>query len=964
MEESLIDVYYKNFLDNKRKYIYFNSECYNTNYIDKQSDSLLMFLLDKNIKKNERVVVLLPRGIDLLVSIVAVIKAGATYVPVDVNITQDDLDYIIEDSGATYVILSSTESRYVFSENINVIREEHLLFKYDKTCKIGFTYKNLKYNRDINSIAYIIYTSGTSGHPKGVMVGDQNIISTMKACCRRLELDNEKFLIKSNKAFDFSIFELLVIFFSGNSVFILPEGDERDPQKVLDYIIENEITTLTYVPTGFSYFLDYIERNDKSQRCDKVHKILLGGEKVDKSLVLQANSVFPQAEIWNLYGPTEATFCSSMFKIEDPDYITIGTALEGEKLEIRDSNGKTCDILITGEIVILGTGISKGYTKNKLNRNKFVFNSEFSEYKTGDLGYIDNYGNIVIVGRNDDEIKRNGYRISINSLEESIREEFPKLLFKLMFFDKNNYSREICLFYIVQSAISKNDILSKLSQRLPSYMLPNKYISLNSFPLKNSGKIDNNKLKKIFEENFLDVSTITKQLELNMDSLALIWKKVLGISQLNYNDSFFAIGGTSLNVVELTLEIEESLNFIISTSDVYENDTIESQFLFISQKISNQSIQRKITHNNETEICRFNIYDLETKNTDIKLSGEGTFQEITDLMNYKFFQNKKRDVLTFSIPIKCENERFDEFDINVAASIREYFKLEGQNRKTAKFYRDKFHMNKVVSEIGLKAPKTERVSDIFDVLEFGETFGYPIIVKPVMGAGTYNTIKLNCKEDIKLISIREFGQDYIVQEFIEGELYHIDALKLDGKIAYNIVSKYYYPTLEHFKGHSTSSCQIRGEESKIFKEYTENLLSKIPTTHNSLFHLEIIYNGKNIYFLEIGSRLGGGGIQPIIMDQYNIDPFYMYVLAELNEYNMIPEIIPQNELLYGFIMVAPKVGKVVSLPEEFEIDLIKERCNIFDIHFFSKIGKEHIKTVNSIQSICRISLNPNYSPLI
>lgn len=299
---------------------------------------------------------------------------------------------------------------------------------------------------------------------------------------------------------------------------------------------------------------------------------------------------------------------------------------------------------------------------------------------------------------------------------------------------------------------------------------------------------------------------------------------------------------------------------------------------------------------------------------------------------------------------------FDEFDINVAASIREYFKLEGQNRKTAKFYRDKFHMNKVVSEIGLKAPKTERVSDIFDVLEFGETFGYPIIVKPVMGAGTYNTIKLNCKEDIKLISIREFGQDYIVQEFIEGELYHIDALKLDGKIAYNIVSKYYYPTLEHFKGHSTSSCQIRGEESKIFKEYTENLLSKIPTTHNSLFHLEIIYNGKNIYFLEIGSRLGGGGIQPIIMDQYNIDPFYMYVLAELNEYNMIPEIIPQNELLYGFIMVAPKVGKVVSLPEEFEIDLIKERCNIFDIHFFSKIGKEHIKTVNSIQSICRISL--------
>ncbi|HEW0884925.1 TPA: AMP-binding protein [Streptococcus pneumoniae] len=103
---------------------------------------------------------------------------------------------------------------------MNVIREEHLLFKYDKTCKIGFTYKNLKYNRDINSIAYIIYTSGTSGHPKGVMVGDQNIISTMKACCRRLELDNEKFLIKSNKAFDFSIFELLVIFFSGNSVFI------------------------------------------------------------------------------------------------------------------------------------------------------------------------------------------------------------------------------------------------------------------------------------------------------------------------------------------------------------------------------------------------------------------------------------------------------------------------------------------------------------------------------------------------------------------------------------------------------------------------------------------------------------------------------------------------------------------------------------------------------------------------
>lgn len=297
----------------------------------------------------------------------------------------------------------------------------------------------------------------------------------------------------------------------------------------------------------------------------------------------------------------------------------------------------------------------------------------------------------------------------------------------------------------------------------------------------------------------------------------------------------------------------------------------------------------------------------------------------------------------------------DEFDIELAATIRDYYGLEGQNKESSKFFRDKLYMNAYVSSRGFNAPQTRKVENIFDVLKISDKIGYPFIVKPRFGAGTSDTVKIDGVDEIdKLLSIPFERDEFIIQNYIGGELYHIDCFIVKGNPQYIKTSQYLFPTLEHFKGHSTASVQLSENESKLFTNYTKRLIAIMPLPENTLLHLEIFYDGKNITFLEIGSRIGGGGVHATLVNQFGQDPLYTHLLAELNEFEKILPFIAVKEEAYGQIMVSPELGVVRSLPEN--LDVFKEKMSIFDLRYFARIGTIYEKRETSVQAICRICL--------
>lgn len=297
----------------------------------------------------------------------------------------------------------------------------------------------------------------------------------------------------------------------------------------------------------------------------------------------------------------------------------------------------------------------------------------------------------------------------------------------------------------------------------------------------------------------------------------------------------------------------------------------------------------------------------------------------------------------------------DEFDIEIAAAVRKYYQLPGQSEESSCFFRDKLVMNRHIRDCGLKAPITESVKTLFDVYLFAEKVGYPIIVKPISGAGTTRTVKIDSVDEVRKVIDFEFEKEqFIVQNFISGDLYHIDALVIEDKVKFIKTSQYLFPTIDHFKNRSTASVQLTESEAVIFTKYTQELLEMIPLPHTTLLHLEVFYDGQDIYFLEIASRLGGGGIHATLIEQFGIDPLYMQLLAELKEMEKIPDFVERCPSSYGQIMVAPEIGRVVSLPEN--VLAYQREMGIFDMFFFARMGTVYEKRETSVQAICRVTL--------
>jgi len=384
--------------------------------LNNRANQLANYLIQSGLKANSRVCIYLHRSIDMLISLLAVLKAGGTYIPLDPNFPEDRLQYMLEDSEASIILTQESLYYKLHSQHLTVISVD------EETESISqCSSNNISPDTDSESIAYIIYTSGSTGHPKGVQIPHRTVVNFLLSMQDKPGINKQdKLLAITTLSFDIAVLELLLPLTVGARILIMEQSATADPLQIISQIKSYNATIMQATPTTWQMLIDsgWSGNNDL--------KVLCGGEALKQSLAVKL--LTKCKSLWNMYGPTETTIWSSLkeIKMVDPQ-ITIGTPIANTQIYIVDNNFMPVPIGVPGQILIGGEGVSKGYlNRTDLTNEQFIANPFQSEntslvYQTGDLGKYTPDGDIVHLGRSDFQVKLRGFRIELGEIEASLQ---------------------------------------------------------------------------------------------------------------------------------------------------------------------------------------------------------------------------------------------------------------------------------------------------------------------------------------------------------------------------------------------------------------------------------------------------------------------------------------------------------------------------------------------------------------
>ncbi len=520
--------------------------------LDQKSNKLAHYLL-KNYKVNaeDLIAVKLERSEWLVVSLLAILKLGAAYVPIDVDYPEDRITYIENDSNAKLVIDQVFLDQFKKGQEVLSIQRINNEYKAD-------------------NLAYIIYTSGTTGNPKGVMITNSNAVALINWSQREFDLSLFKVVYAATShCFDLSVFEMFYTLSVGKTMRILNSGLE-----IASYLDKDEAILLNTVPSTIRKIIE--------DGCDlnNVTVLNLAGEPfpLDIANKLSKTSI----EVRNLYGPSEDTTYSTYYKLKNDVYVgsvPIGKPISNTRAYILDDNLKLLPIGITGKLYLSGTGVTNGYlNRPDLTSEKYIDNpyEEGSKmYDTGDLARWMVSGNIEFLGRKDEQVKLRGYRIELGEIENKIS-EFSEDIQQAVVVVKNYKGEDVLVAYYTENkVINKSNLRAYLAENIPSYMVPNHFVKLVNIPLTPNGKVNKKALPDVGLSDLVKETYVAPRNHIQ-DELVSIWEEIIGIQNIGIKDNFFELGGHSLMISQMFNTVHKVMNKSIPFKVFYSNPTIES----------------------------------------------------------------------------------------------------------------------------------------------------------------------------------------------------------------------------------------------------------------------------------------------------------------------------------------------------------------------------------------------------
>ncbi len=525
--------------------------------LNEQANQFAQHLKEQfDVQNQDFVGIKLPRTEALIISILGVLKIGASYIPVDINYPAERINYIESDSACKCMVDETIYSSF-----------EQVQENYAKA--------NLHAKIDATAIAYVIYTSGTTGDPKGVLIAHRNAMALIIWAQREFlpEIFDVVYAATSH-CFDLSIFEMFFPLSIGKKVRVLENALAIDPilqteQKVLINTVPSSIRNL--LDNGCSF--------------ENARIINLAGEPFPVDIahrLLQTD-----AEIRNLYGPSEDTTYSTGYKLSPTRKYTasipIGKPINNTKAYILDAYYHPVPVHIPGKIFLAGDGLAKGYL-NKPDKTKERFiDNPFSEgermYDTGDLGKWLPDGTIEYLGRNDDQVKIRGYRIELGEIEHVLSLFSDNLKQVVIQVVEMAGEQKLVAYYTTQNEVSldKSAMKAFLAGRLPLFMIPNYFKELDEMPLNSNGKIDKKALPRIIEDDLLKKEYVQPRNEMEKELVRIIGE-ALGIEESNIGiaDNFFDLGLDSLMAVKVLYEINAKFGLSFRPLDLFQYPNVQS----------------------------------------------------------------------------------------------------------------------------------------------------------------------------------------------------------------------------------------------------------------------------------------------------------------------------------------------------------------------------------------------------
>ena len=537
-----------------------------------------------NEKSQNPVAILMDRSADYVVAILASLKSGKGYIPLDKSYPIERIKYILQQANVSNVLLNTQEDINIISnpENYEKIVYENINFNENQTYKA---------NVDMGSLAYAIYTSGSTGKPKGVPISNKNLWTSLISRYQFYKSDPDSFLLMSSFAFDSSVAGIYWTLTRGGKLVISPNRIEQDLTALGTLINKEEVTHTLMLPSLYNTLLSY----GNTKLYYSLTHVMVAGESCPESLVDLHYKLLPNSILYNEYGPTEGTVWSIATILHKGQKVSIGNAIPYYKIYLLDNNENLVPVGVEGEIYIGGDGVANGYIEDKNQTNERFLANPFHNgkyYKTGDIATYGEDYKIYFKGRKDDQVKVRGHRIELGEIEHALNSVHLNTEWVALPIKDEKSSQTQIVAYHTGERLDDSNINQSLINFLPNYMIPSDYVQIEAMPLLPNSKIDRKELRKKYILRKKKSRTIIEAKTSLENQLLSIWKSTLGNDIIGVTDNFFALGGDSIMSIKM-ISVAKDNNLILSPQDIFEYQTIKSlaQHLEQNKSKSPQSIE-------------------------------------------------------------------------------------------------------------------------------------------------------------------------------------------------------------------------------------------------------------------------------------------------------------------------------------------------------------------------------------
>jgi amino acid adenylation domain-containing protein len=534
-----------------------------------RSNALAIELAARGLKAGGLVGVCVERSPNMMVALLAILKVGATYVPLDPAFPADRLSFMLQDSGAAMLVTETALADVIRDHDAKTVCIDEL----DLDAETRAT--ETRASGQMDDLAYVLYTSGSTGKPKGVEISHRaltNFLWSMRTEPGCTEQDSV--LAVTTLSFDIAGLELWLPLISGGRIELASRGVAADGRRLRERIERTRPSMMQATPATYRMLIDAGWQGDRELAA------LIGGEPLPAELI--APLLQRTKALWNMYGPTETTIWSSIQRITTPDEdITIGRPIANTEFYVLDQSLQPVPIGVPGELFIGGDGLARGYRgRPELTSEKFIphpLDGRIGErlYRTGDQAKYRHSGQVVHLGRLDNQVKIRGFRIELGEIETALTRH-PHVAQAVVAVRKDPSGDANLVAYVIaasEASVSSADLRQHLRTTLPDYMLPQYVVTLSEFPLTPNGKVDRKRLPDPERRSDDAGRTYEAPRTPTEETICEIWAELLQVSQVGIHDDFFELGGHSLRAVALVSRLVDCFNVDVPLQVLFEAAT-------------------------------------------------------------------------------------------------------------------------------------------------------------------------------------------------------------------------------------------------------------------------------------------------------------------------------------------------------------------------------------------------------